>query len=254
MQTFPANISPNIYRSYPSKHLPLIYTQTFSSNIYPNIYPRYLLKHLPSIYIQTFTVDIYKTFTVNIYSNIYRWYLPKHLPLISTKTFTVAIYSKIYRRYLPKHLPLISKQTFTVGIYSKIYRQYLPKNLQSISTQTFTDDIYPNICLKSRTTVCSSELSVTRFLWPCQRPVASTVNCTLYTVYWHCTLYNVIFTLYYIHCTLSHTPNQAELRTVSNVERGAQPRVQHYKCSQQGPVWGMGHWHYTTAGIFYYSY
>ena len=47
--------------------------------------------------------------------------------------------------------------------------------------------------------------------------------------------------------SVSHTPNQAQLRTLSNVERGAQPRVQHYQCSQRGLVWGMGHWHYTTA-------
>ena len=62
--------------------------------------------------------------------------------------------------------------------------------------------------------------------------------------------------LYFSYCTVntvsvSHTPNQAELRTLSNVERGAEPQVQHFQCSQQGLVWGMGHWHYTTAGIFY---
>ena len=41
--------------------------------------------------------------------------------------------------------------------------------------------------------------------------------------------------------SVSNTPNQAELRTLSNVERGVQPQVQHYQCSQQGLVWGMGH-------------
>ena len=52
--------------------------------------------------------------------------------------------------------------------------------------------------------------------------------------------------------SVTHTPNQAALRTLSNVEWGAQPRVQHYQCSQQGLVWVMGHWHYSTAGIFYH--
>ena len=34
-------------------------------------------------------------------------------------------------------------------------------------------------------------------------------------------------------CALYQCPIlQAELRTLSNVERGAQPRVQHYQCSQ----------------------
>ena len=40
---------------------------------------------------------------------------------------------------------------------------------------------------------------------------------------------------------VSHTPNQAELRTLSFVEGVAQPRVEHYQCSQQGLVWGKGH-------------
>ena len=34
---------------------------------------------------------------------------------------------------------------------------------------------------------------------------------------------------------------------MSNIERGAQPRVYYYHCSR-GLVWGMGHWHYTIAG------
>ena len=34
----------------------------------------------------------------------------------------------------------------------------------------------------------------------------------------------------------------------SNIERAAQPRVQYYHCSR-GLVWGMGHRHYTTAGL-----
>ena len=41
--------------------------------------------------------------------------------------------------------------------------------------------------------------------------------------------------------SVSHSPNRAELRTLSNVERGAQPRVQHYQRSQQGLARGMGH-------------
>ena len=40
---------------------------------------------------------------------------------------------------------------------------------------------------------------------------------------------------------VSHTQNLAELGTLSNVERGAQPRVQHYQCYQQGLVCRMGH-------------
>ena len=42
--------------------------------------------------------------------------------------------------------------------------------------------------------------------------------------------------------SLSHTSNQAEVRTLNNIERGAQAQVQHYQCSQQGLAWCMGHW------------
>ena len=31
---------------------------------------------------------------------------------------------------------------------------------------------------------------------------------------------------------VSHTPNLAELRTLSNIEHGAQPQVHYYQCSQ----------------------
>ena len=45
----------------------------------------------------------------------------------------------------------------------------------------------------------------------------------------HFTLWSINYNWYIV--SVSHTPNQAELRTLSNVERGAQPRVQHYLCS-----------------------
>ena len=37
------------------------------------------------------------------------------------------------------------------------------------------------------------------------------------------------------------------MRTLSNIKQGPQHRVQYYQCSR-GIVWGVGHWHYTTAG------
>ena len=40
--------------------------------------------------------------------------------------------------------------------------------------------------------------------------------------------------------SVSHTQNQVELRTLSNVEHGAQPQDQHYECSHQSLAWGMG--------------
>ena len=79
----------------------------------------------------------------------------------------------------------------------------------------------------------------------------STVFCAVYTtvfcvVYSRvvCRVYRAVYSaVYNVWCIVlvSHTPNQAEMRTLSNVERGAQPRVQYYQCSQQGLVWGMGH-------------
>ena len=46
------------------------------------------------------------------------------------------------------------------------------------------------------------------------------------------TVYSILYSV-----SVSHTPNQAELRTLRNVERGAQPQVQHFQCSQRGLVW-----------------
>ena len=40
--------------------------------------------------------------------------------------------------------------------------------------------------------------------------------------------------------SVSHTPNQAKLRTLSNFERGAKPRVQHYSVFSGGLGLGYG--------------
>ena len=59
----------------------------------------------------------------------------------------------------------------------------------------------------------------------------------------HTTLGYVKAVLVYVFkniVSVSHTPNQANLNTKSNVEQRAQPRVQHNNLFQPGLVLGMG--------------
>ena len=74
--------------------------------------------------------------------------------------------------------------------------------------------------------------------------------------YTPCKTFNVQCLMLNLHHSMytglvSHTPNQTELRTLSNVEQGAQHQVKYYQCPQQGLVWVMGHSHYTITGILY---
>ena len=70
---------------------------------------------------------------------------------------------------------------------------------------------------------------------------------TLYPVQW--TVCSVQCAVCSVQCiSVPYPHNLAEMRTLSNIEQGPQPRVQYYQCSR-GLVWGLGHWHYTTAGL-----
>ena len=75
---------------------------------------------------------------------------------------------------------------------------------------------------------------------------------TLYPVQWTvCSVQCAVCSVQCAVCSVSvsHTPitwPRWEHWVILN--KGRSPRVQYYQCSR-GLVWGLGHWHYTTAGL-----